>query len=44
MISLLKDTLALLVALVLMPPALIILGVWMFADWLDLKLQKWSKQ
>ena len=20
------------------------LGVWMFADWLDLKLQKWSKQ
>lgn len=44
MTSFIKDTFALLVALTLMPPILLILGVWMFADWLDLKLQKWSKQ
>ena len=44
MTSFIKDTFALLVALTLMPPILLILGVWMFVDWLDLKLQKWSKQ
>ena len=43
MISIIKDTLALLVALVLMPPALIILGVWVFVDWIHLKLETWSK-
>ena len=43
MISLIKDTLALLIALVLMPPALVILGAWVLMDWIHLKLETWSK-
>ena len=35
MISTFKNIFALLVAITLMPPALIVLGVWMFVDWLD---------